>query len=156
MKQVVSSRPKSAAKPLARAAVIGIVVGALAGVPLAAHAGTSYSAQGTFNHGGTAYNQAAVITSSAHAHASTSTWPAASTPAGYIGSRGRLFTSGGSLSCEGTTSYNASTLPPLGAQPGYSCHRYTSGTWYSYGVSRKFNGSTWVDVFTFQSGNQNS
>jgi hypothetical protein len=39
---------------------------------------------------------------------------------------------------------------------GYSCDRYTSGTWYSYGVSLGWNGSGYTSFYTYQSPNQNS
>jgi hypothetical protein len=116
--------------------------------------GNAASAVGYYSAGGRSYqNWSVVRTSSFKADATTLTaFTSGLTTAGYAGSRGRLFTSGGSLSCEGVNSYNTQDL----AAVGYSCIRKTSGAWYSYGVSYAWNGSGYNAFYTFKSPNQNS
>lgn len=78
-------------------------------------------------------------------------WSTPTTAAGYAGSKGRLFTSSGSMSCEGTIIYNTGQ-----AAVGSSCTRTTAGAWYSYGVSYGFNGSGYSPFYTFLSPSLNS
>ena len=134
------------------ALVVGFTVGA--GATLAA-AGTATSAFGYSTINGHEYqNYATIVTSTNNARAYTVTkWNSGGTTAGWAGARGRLFTSGGALSCEGTTSYN-----PYDnwTATGYSCTRTTSGAWYSYGVSYGWTGSSYSPFYTFKSPNQNS
>jgi hypothetical protein len=127
-------------------------------MPAVAQAGVANSGVGTFTTAGTGYqNYATVATSSNSAYAYTSTGPRSTTvPTGYVGSRGRLFTGGGALSCESTNSYSNQSLSPGGYWGGFSCTRFTSGTWYSYGVSLTYNGSGYDSTYTFQSPSQNS
>lgn len=119
-----------------------------------AFAGVADSAFGYFTAGSTQYaNRATILTSSLNAQARTTTYRnSGSTPAGWAGSRGRLFTSGGALSCEGTTIYN----PALYPAHGFSCTRLSSGAWYSWGVSQGWNGSGYNTFYTYKSPNQNS
>ena len=119
----------------------------------AAEAGTAYSSDGYFTVAGNQYiNVAYIHTSTGSAVATTSTgFSNGATPTGYAGSRGRLFTSGGSLWCEGSNTYNSSAFAA-----GYSCNSRTSGSWYSYGVSLGWNGSGYNSYYTYQSPNQNS
>lgn len=99
-------------------------------------------------------NYATIVTSANSAQARTSTqWNGGGTTVGWAGARGRLFTSGGALSCEGTTTYNSVAGWPA---TGYSCTRTTSAAWYSYGVSYGWNGSGYTAFYTFKSPNQNS
>jgi hypothetical protein len=129
-----------------------LLLGSAAG---SANAGIADSANGYYTVAGHQYVNTAIIdTGSDIAIAITDTsWSAGGTPTGDAGSRGRLFTSGGSLSCEGSNTYNSSTGS---LAVGYSCDRYTSGTWYSYGVSLGWNGSGYTSFYTYQSPNQNS
>lgn len=117
-------------------------------------AGTAQSDTGYYTAGGTQFKNAAIIaTAPGQAQALTVTERSSgSTPAGWAGSRGRLFTSAGALSCEGTTTYNTAGNQAHGA----SCSRSTHGTWYSYGVSEAWNGSGYNPFYTFLSPNQNS
>lgn len=132
--------------------MVGFTVGA--GATLAA-AGTSTSAYGYSTINGHQYiNWASVTTTTNSAQARTVTqWNGGGTTAGWAGSRGRLFTSGGALSCENTTVYN----PSNGSiASGYSCIKNTVGSWYSYGVSYGWNGSSYNAFYTFKSPNQSS
>lgn len=109
--------------------------------------------------GKTYQNRATIVTvTSTHkATASTSTGPSGfHAPAGWVSSRGRLFTSGGALSCEGVNEYNDSQLENGTVVVGYSCTHTGTGTWYSYGVSQAWNGSGYTAFYTFKSPNQNS
>lgn len=76
-----------------------------------------------------------------------------STPVGHAGARGRLFTSGGSLSCEGSNTYNSATNM---FAAGTSCWRSTSGTWYGYGVVYGWDGTSYAAYYTFKTPNQSS
>lgn len=127
---------------------------ASAGTQLA-FAGSASSATGFYTAGSTQYlNYATVETSSGRAEAFTQTRAnTIPTPSGWAGARGRLFSSGGALSCEGTNQYNTATGAGVF---GYSCIRYTSGAWYSYGVSYGWNGSGYSAFYSFISPNQNS
>jgi hypothetical protein len=132
--------------------VTGLLVG---GGVAAANAGTADSAYGYYTVAGHQYrNQAVVATNPGAAAASTGTgWSAGGTTAGWAGSRGRLFTSGGSLSCEGSNTYNGTTGTDA---VGVSCRKTGSGSWYSYGVSLGWNGSGYTSFYTYQSPNQTS
>ena len=123
--------------------------------PSAASAGTASSNYGNFSTAGVAYrNQAVVYTGNGISSASTFTGPTTTTaPSGRIGSQGRLFTSGGTLSCAGAVRYSNIAVSPGGFWQGTSCQR-GSGTWYSYGVSYTFNGSGYNATYTLISPNQ--
>lgn len=75
-----------------------------------------------------------------------------STPIGHAGARGRLFTAGGVLSCEGTNKYNTTTASVAAS----SCFQQAKGGWYSYGVTYAWNGSSYGAYYTFKSGIQYS
>jgi hypothetical protein len=134
------------------------LVSFLAAVPIGASAGTASSSVGSFSSGGHSYtNQAVIHTSTGSASAQTLTAPSGYTaPAGWVGSRGRLFASGGTLSCESSNLYSTGSLVSGQYWSQYSCTRTTTGAWYSYGVSLVWNGSGYNSVYTFQSPNQNS
>lgn len=141
---------------LAGTFVAAFLVGVAPGL---AYAGTANSGVGVFGpvYGHTYQNYASVITSGGSANARTYSGPTGSSvPSGYVGSRGRLFTSGGALSCEGSNDYNTQALSSGTYWNGLSCYRYSSGAWYSYGVSLAFNGSGYNSNYTFRSPNQNS
>lgn len=71
-------------------------------------------------------------------------------PAGYVGSRGRLFKDNGTLSCEGTNTYNPNSITYTTMWVGYSCDRFTHGSWYSYGVSYSWNGNGYSPWYSFR------
>lgn len=66
---------------------------------------------------------------------------------GWAGARGRLFTQDNYLSCEGVNSYNPSPGTIANAN---SCSRYQPYNWYSWGVARGWNGSSYNDAYTFK------
>lgn len=104
-------------------------------------------------------NHADVLTSTKNAKAYTYTGPSGSSVAsGWVGSRGRLFigTTGTVMSCQGATTYSTQTMTSGSYWSGISCTRFTTGSWYSYGVSEAFNGSGYNSFYTFRSSNQNS
>lgn len=122
----------------------------------ASNAGTANSSLGYYSASGYNYsNQAIVVTSSGYAEARTkvSVTSGSCAPSGYIGLRARLFTSGGSLNRESQNRYTSSCTmgydSPIGAGGLY-------GTWYSYGVSFAWNGSSYNAVYTYKSPNQSS
>lgn len=135
---------------------IVFATGLLLGVGVnAADAGTAYSSDGYYTVAGHQYvNRAIINTGPSIVVAITNTsWSSGSTPTGWAGARGRLFTSGGSLSCEGSNIYNSSAGS---LAVGYSCNRFTSAAWYGYGVSLAWNGGGYTSFYTFKSPNQNS
>lgn len=126
----------------------------------AASAGVQSSDWGYFTVSGNAYrNYAVIITSTGSARASTNTGPQSgdTLPGGYVGSRGRLMIDGGTtLSCEGSNTYNSSSISYATMLTGVSCTRTTSGAWYSWGVSLGWNGSGYNSMYTFKTVSQNS
>lgn len=120
----------------------------------AASAGSAVSSTGYYTVAGIQYLSRAHIATTP-GQASAGTWVernGASTPGGYAGARGRLFTSGGSLSCEGSTLYNDAGYGVFA----WSCTRSASGSWYSYGVGYGWNGSSYSPFYTFTSPSQTS
>jgi len=151
-------RPRLRGRVAIGAALAGLILGLSAGPALA---GTAYSSWGYFSVAGTSYRNMAYVyadtTGSGSAKASTDAGPTSGTVgSGWVGARGRLFTSGGSLSCEGSNTYNSSSLTTSQVVTGASCWRYSHGAWYSYGVALGWNGSGYNSVYTFVSPNQNS
>lgn len=136
------------------------LVGFGGAAPIAANAGVSWSLVGNFTHPSSKKfrNQAVVYTTTNQAFAATATASNGhSIVPGWMGSRGRLYrATTDALSCEGQNTYNPTTYTSGQWIMGVSCTRTGSSTWYSYGVSRAYNGTTWKNVFTFKSGIQNS
>lgn len=146
---------RSRRKVLAAVLLSGVLVG-IAAAP--ATAGTAYGSWGGYSAGGVSYqNRAYIYTTSGQARAYTQAGPTSTTVAsGWVGARGRLFTSGGALSCEGVNDYSTISLTAGATWSGLSCLRSATGAWYSYGVSLGWNGSGYNSVYTFLSPNQNS
>lgn len=124
--------------------------------PALAQAGRSDSAYGYVTVNGAQFRNRAFVETSG-----TEVWALAgtsmghtdgSTPLGHAGARGRLFTAGGVLSCEGLTRYNTTTAYVAAG----SCLQQAKGGWYSYGVSQAWNGSSYGSYYTFRSANQYS
>lgn len=139
-------------------ALMALTLGIAIGMPAAAFAGNAYSAIGYATVGGRQYeNRAAIYTTTGTARAETQVGTTYVTAQpGWLGARGRLFTSGGALSCESSTVYN-STSYAAGTRFGtQSCVRTYSGTWYSYGVTPLWNNSGYSPYYTLLSPNQNS
>jgi len=127
-------RPQRARRALSLKSVVGVcaIAGALFGAaPVAAYAAGVDSTYGTVASYYTTH--ASLVYSPGYAQAGSHVYDNFGSPhsAGFLGARGRLFTSGGSLSCEGGIWYNASGSSYT---DGWSCGRYASGSWYSYGV----------------------
>lgn len=138
-----------------------LLVGLTLGLgPAAASAGTVSGSVGLYTVDGYRYRNYAVIattTSPHYATAYTFTGPnSGSVPAGYPGSRGRLFEQDGAMYCEGSNTYSSATITYPNTQGGISCQAHTAGAWYSYGVSLAFNGSGYTSFYTFLSPDQNS
>jgi hypothetical protein len=138
-----------------RVAVGAFVCGALTGVGGVAFAGTAQSAYGYFTGGNTTYmNYAHVTTSTSYAWSDTVTQRnGGGTQVGWAGSRGRLYTGAGALSCEGSNVFSSTYGSPA---VGDSCTRTAHGTWYGYGVSYGWNGSSYNAAFTFTTPSQTS
>lgn len=136
------------------ALMMGMVGFLLAYAPIASNAGTAYGNWGGYSVGGVSYqNRAWITTSAGSAGARTDVKPTSGcAPAGYMGVRARLFTSGGSLVQESSIAYNSGCASLMTAPS----NRSASGTWYSYGVTWGFNGSGYNAYYTFISPNQSS
>lgn len=109
--------------------------------------------------GGKVYRSYAWVlngSSNAYAQGSAHMGPGSgySLPSGWAGARGRLFSSGGSLLCEGTTGYSSSTMSYPSTYNNYSCIRYDAGTRYGYGVVYAWNGNGYNIYYTFRTPNQ--
>jgi len=98
-------------------------------------------------------NQATVVTGTDHAWAYTyvETTGQENLPAGYMGALARLYKSGTLCSQQGYT-YNDTALAGFSEATFVNCGR---GTYYSYGVTKAYNGNGYNAVFTFQSPSQN-
>ena len=155
---VVSDRPRGRSRIAAVFAAVFVGAFLFGFVPSAANAGSANSGIGTFTTNGVGYqNYANIYTSPGSARAYTYTGPrSTSVASGWVGSRGRLFTGGGALSCEGANSFSTQTLSAGTYWSGTSCGRGGSGNWYSYGVSLTYNGSGYNTTYTFQSPQQPS
>lgn len=138
---------------IASAFAVGALIG---GGFTSASAFTAQSSYGYFSAGGNNYqNYASLNTGAGNTYAAATTGTArqgGSTPSGYVGSRGRLFMSSGSLHCEGSTTYNNAALSNAHwlAQ---SCAKTSAGTSYSYGVSYGWNGNGYNSTYTSRTTN---
>lgn len=149
----ISQRRATATKRgTAVAAIAAFTLGIAPGVAFAAVKGSDPK---QFSAGSKDYrNIATIIATPNNAQATTSTgpMPEASSPPGYVSSRGRLYNwFSGSLSCQGTTTYNTSTLNPYAMWVAASCSRTTSGRWESYGYSQGYSGSSYTGANTYHS-----
>lgn len=132
-----------------------LVTGFLIGLaPAAAQAGQASSSWGYFTVNGVSYkNQATISTSTGSAGAYTFLGRTSGCiPSGWGGARARLFNSANTLIQESSILYNSGCV--IGFDRVTS--RSGGGTWYSYGVTWGWNGSSYSPSYTFKSPNQNS
>jgi hypothetical protein len=145
-----SGRHRSrSALALAGAIIAAFLLGA---IPTAAYANTT-STMGYPTVNGKTYRMYALlyIPYPNQAGAYTYNGPnSGSIAAGWAGANGRLFTSGGSLSCESGWGYSTSTITYPSFYGRRSCMRTQSGTWYSYGVTRHWNGDSYDNYYTYK------
>ncbi len=146
---------KAGKRKIVIAIAAAFVASVFVGLGNAANAGQATSALGYYTVNGHQYqNQAVIWTQTNYAYATTiNGWSSGTATSGWAGARGRLFTSGGTLSCEGANTYNSAGVNNA---TGLSCSRSTSGAWYSYGVALGWNGSGYTSFYTYQSPNQHS
>lgn len=134
-----------------RIALACFVVGALGALaPSAASAAYSFSSEGHYTAAGWTWtNQALVQTvNSSFVQANTQTYTSTS-QTGISGSRGRLFTGyapSGPMSCEGNNVFNSGNA----FASAWSCNRYSSNSWWSWGVSLAWTGSGYQSFYTFK------
>jgi len=143
--------------------LLAFTAGLALSVPIASASANSWSDLGYYTVNGKQYVNRAFMWipyPSQHpgpAIAQTETGPSSgSVASGWAGSRGRLFTESGALSCEGANTYNGSSMTYPSRVTGDSCTRVQSAVWYSYGVSQGWTGSSYQPFYTFRSPNQNS
>ena len=147
----MDQEPRKGQARTAIGAAVALVAGISLGIPLPAFAAVAQSSVGAATAGGYNYRNYAEIDSGVH-YARTFGGPSNFTvPVGWIGARGRIFSSGGALLCEGATQYNSSSFGPGAYWSGNSCTRSASGAYYSYGVTRFWNGGSYNDFYTYTS-----
>lgn len=73
-------------------------------------------------------------------------------PTGYMGAKARLYDSNGILDTSSSWYYNSA--PQVGMLV-LSPYYYSSGIYYSYGLTAAYNGSGYSTYYTFQSPNVN-
>lgn len=142
---------------LAGALLAGALVGAGGSMAIA---GTANSSSAVFSLNGINYSDYATVgTSSGRAGASTLVKGTnTSVPSGWAGANARLFTTGGALYAQSGFIYNSGSVP-AGLYFSQSTGTFTvagGAAWYSYGVVRAWNGTSYGNYYTFLSPNQSS
>jgi hypothetical protein len=136
------------------ALLVGLVIGIPSGAALA---GSATSARGYYNNAYVnMYNTATVYTQSNLGRGGTFTANALSgnLPAGWLGAQGRLFKDGAANATKiGTWSYSPTASSGISGLSGDASGHFV---WFSWGVSRIWNGNGYDSVYTFHSPNQNS
>lgn len=114
-------------------------------------AGTAYSNYSYFTDGGYGYrNQATVVTDSSGAKAATyiGSYPSETRPAGWYGALARLYNDAGTLVLQAGYQYN--DIAGTGLQL-WTAYWTVRDSYYSYGISKSWNGSGYVGHATWQS-----
>ncbi|GCE77334.1 hypothetical protein [Cellulomonas biazotea] len=141
---------------LVRTAVAVVGAAALTFVGLgAAQAGSASSTVSALSANGKSYSAQALVytnTGSAWAYSRINS-KSGNVASGWMGANGRLFNSGGSLVKEGGFTYNSGAASGLSIPSGTL---YRSGSFYSYGVVKVWNGSSYNAHYTFKSPLQNA
>lgn len=78
-----------------------------------------------------------------------------SAPAGWVGAYAKIYTSGGALKCSSGWKYNSATLPKNTGQMAF-CNKNLTGTFYSDGETRAWDGNGYKTYGANRSPNQNS
>lgn len=144
-----------------RLGLIGVLTAAisLGAVAAPAFAGTATSQISQVNLYGVVYqSHATIVTSSGTSQASTTSGRTGGSQAGsgWIGVNGRSFdASNNALRCESGFQYTTGTQQ---SKTAWSCQTVAAWgySWYSYGVTRQWNGNGYNNYYTFKSPNQNS
>jgi hypothetical protein len=142
---------------LARLLVAFPLAAYLSMIPAVAHAGWAESAVGWYTNTGHNYQSyAAVNTSPGTVYAYTYAGPRDFTaPAGWIGLRARIMNTAGSVVAESSNVYTPQSLTAGSYWSAY-LGRSLTGTWYSWGVTYAWNGSSYDAYLTFKSPYQTS
>lgn len=140
---------------MAAALLTGVLLGG--GITSASAVGTADSSTAQFSVNGITYYDFARVTANSNGTVYASTWirGASTVPAGWAGVNGRLFRSSGAMVGESGFYYNGSSMP-AGNQLVNTTGHNARGTFYSYGVARGWNGSSYNSYYTFQSPYQNN
>lgn len=125
----------------------------------AAFAGYASSDSGYFTVGGHQYVNSAYVSTSTSSHWALSgthtNWTSGSIPAGYAGSRGRVFEcSSGTLKAQSNIVYNSAGSEALANSPLW--YTTAGNSAYGYGVSWGWNGSGYSASYTFSTSCQNT
>lgn len=135
-------------------AVTGAAALTFAGIG-AAQAGSASSSVSALSANGKSYTAQAVVytnTGSAWAYSRINS-SSGNVASGWMGANGRLFNSAGSLVKEGGFTYNSGAASGLSIPSGTL---YRSGSYYSYGVVKVWNGSSYNAHYTYKSPQQNA
>jgi hypothetical protein len=134
----------------------------LAATAAAAVGGYTESLVGYFTYSGHQYNNKAYVSSVPNnALAGTGLGPTAASgytaPSGWLQVKGRLFDdTTGSEYCESGFLPNGTATGPGKWIYAGSCNALTHGLWYSYGVTKVFDGYNWAAYYTLRSGTMDS
>lgn len=139
---------------LTAALLTGLMVGG--GFTAATAVGQATSQTASFTVNGKTYRDFALVkTTSTVATGETRGWGLTTVSAGWLGVNGRLFRSSGAMVGESGFYYNGSTMAG-GTVLINGVDYVTTGTFYSYGVVRGWNGSGYNSYYTFKTPYQNN
>lgn len=135
-------------KGAAFAFILGILFATSATAVFAASASSPYGYYGPYQ--GYSYkNMADIISGSGvWGYADVYNQTSDSVPTGYMGAEGRVFNSAGNLVASSNMKYNSSAASGLLVP---SETYYSSGTYYSYGITAAYNGNGYNEYYTLKS-----
>lgn len=142
------------------AAGMAAALGFLMGFVVTAAAGQATSDYGYYTVNTVDYRTQAAINTSTSSHLAYTVILVSprnkAAPSGWIGASPRLYRGNGNLVCTADYKYNPSSVAQNAVFNPSGCSRYESGTWYSRGATRGWNGSSYQSFWTFFSPHQNS
>lgn len=118
-------------------------------------AGSASSAYGYYSVGGYSYrNQATIVTGTGNDYAYTNLRSTSgNVPPGWFGTLSRGWTTAGALTCSSGYTYNSTWSSGQSRACAFS--GYSGSAYYSYGVTKGWNGSSYNAYYTFKSPLQN-
>lgn len=138
---------------LCRTMATGILaVSMLFSLAVPAFAGTAYSNYSYFTDGGYGYRNRAIIRTStygASAETYIGSYPEVTRPAGWYGALARLYNDSGVLVLQ--DGYTYSSVPCLGIGISTATYSAVHDNYKSYGVSKSWNGSSYIGHATWSS-----
>ena len=140
---------------LVKTVVLIFIFGAISSFAAFSALAYSYSQSSNLyfsNNGYYYYNYAMITVDSDYAtgNSAIDVQGSGTVPTGYIGAQGRLYSSSGTLMQVGSTYYNSVAASGLSSGTG-RC--YSTGTFYSKGITYAYNGNGYTTYWTNQSPN---